>query len=346
MDPSTIVEPQPQPPASTVYSTPTGTAIAQAVAQHWPALGPVEGCHLLRRGFNDVYAVQFKAGGQRVARLSARRARGPANVDYEAGLLSHLQRAGASVAASLRTCAGASAGELAAPEGMRTLMLFDFLPGEPPGDVLADIEATGRDLARIHVASQHYSGPPSLYALALPHLLDQPLRWLLAAPTLDAGLRADFTAIGERLRARIDGLARLPEGACHGDAHAGNMHLADDPAGGRVASFFDFDDAGPGCLAYDLATWLWSLLLRAGPAGPDAAALERWRRFLHGYQSVREIDAQEFDAIARFVPVRHTWFMGEYASRMAEWGTQTMPSSWLRKQVDQMIAWESLQTPA
>jgi Ser/Thr protein kinase RdoA (MazF antagonist) len=229
---------------------------------------------------------------------------------------------------------------------MRTLMLFDFLSGEPPGEVLAEVEATGRELARIHLAGQRYDGPPSLYAQDLAHRLDQPLRWLLAAPTLDASLRADFTAIGERLRTRIDSLAPLPRGACHGDAHAGNVHLADGPEGTRIASFFDFDDAGPGCLAYDLATRLWSMLLHAGPAGPDVAALERWRRFLHGYRSVRDIDAQEFDAIARFVPVRHVWYLGEYASRMAEWGTQTMPASWLHKQVGQMIAWESLQTPA
>jgi hypothetical protein len=37
--------------------------------------------------------------------------------------------------------------------------------------------------------------------------------------------------------------------------------------------------------------------------------------------------------------------MGEYAGRIAVWGTQTMPTSWLRKQVELLTAWESLETP-
>jgi hypothetical protein len=60
---------------------------------------------------------------------------------------------------------------------------------------------------------------------------------------------------------------------------------------------------------------------------------------------VRELRAADFDAIAAFVAVRQFWLMGEYAGRIAVWGTQAMPTSRLRKQVDLLTAWESLQTP-
>lgn len=333
------------PPSAVAHSTHTGAAIARAVEGHWPA-GGVEGCRLLRRGFNDVYELQLAQGRRCIARLSALRARGEANADYEAALLAHLKAGGAHVATALPTRDDAHAIALPALEGPRTLMLFEHLDGEPPGDVLADVEAAGRGLARIHAAGANYDGPPSRYALTLPHLLHQPLQWLLAAPTLDDALRADFAALAVRVAARIDAPPMLARGACHGDCHGGNMFVTDGPGGERIASFFDFDDTGPGYLAYDLGTRLWSFLLRTAEPRLDEANLERWRGFLQGYRSVRVIAPADFDAVAAFVAVRHFWFMGEYASRMPEWGTQTMPPAWLRKQVALMTAWESLQTPS
>jgi Ser/Thr protein kinase RdoA (MazF antagonist) len=40
---------------------------------------------------------------------------------------------------------------------------------------------------------------------------------------------------------------------CHGDCHGFNARISD--AGS--AAFFDFDDGGPGYLAYDLSVFLW-----------------------------------------------------------------------------------------
>jgi len=41
-----------------------------------------------------------------------------------------------------------------------------------------------------------------------------------------------------------------------------------------------------------------------------------------------------------FVPIRHIWLMGEYAGRIAEWGSEAVPTEWLAKQVDILQAWE------
>lgn len=132
---------------------------------------------------------------------------------------------------------------------------------------------------------------------------------------------------------------------CHGDCHGSNNFMTDSLEGARIASFFDFDDAGPGLLAYELAVYLWAMLPRKVDADLDPTAREQWRHYISGYRSVRPIEATDFAAIASFVAVRHFWLLAEYAGRIDVWGTQTMPRTWLRKQVQLLTAWESLQTP-
>lgn len=132
---------------------------------------------------------------------------------------------------------------------------------------------------------------------------------------------------------------------CHGDSHGSNNFMADGPQGERIATFFDFDDAGPGYLAFELAVYLWAMLPCKLGATLDANEQERWRAYLRGYRSVRPLADADVAAIAAFVSVRQFWLMGEYAGRTAVWGTQAMPTSWLRKQVELLNAWESLQTP-
>ena len=88
------------------------------------------------------------------------------------------------------------------------------------------------------------------------------------------------------------------------------------------------------------------LVIRKPGAALDALEQDRWRAYLAGYRSVRPIPETDLAAIAPFVAVRQVWLMGEYAGRMAVWGTQAMPTAWLRKQVDLLRAWEALATPA
>jgi len=326
-------------------TTPTGHAIAQVVAQNY-ALGEIKSGTLLRRGFNHVYGLEFADGGRAVARLCADRPRGLPNIDYEAGMLAHLKTAGVPVAACLPARNGDVAVAMALPEGPRPLMVFEHLDGDTPGESLPDIEATGRGLALLHEAGKSYQGPASRYVLELPYLLGSSLEQLYTAPTMDAALKANFSAIAQDLTARIAAMPALTRMACHGDCHGSNNFMTDGADGSRVASFFDFDDAGPGWLAYELCVYLWAMLPRKVDGELDAPALGRWQRYIEGYRSARPLGSDDFEGIAAFVAVRQFWLMGEYAGRIAVWGTQSMPTSWLRKQVELLTAWASMTTPA
>lgn len=332
-------------PGDIAQSTPTGSAVARMVMEHY-ALGEVTHCVLMRRGFNQVYELRFADGRQAVARLCADRPRGMPNTAYETAMLWHLKAAGAPVAAPLAARGGAASIALPLPEGPRPMVLFEHLLGEWPGESVPDTEATGRGLALVHGLAQGYAGPPSLYQLDLPDLLHAPLQQLCAAPAMDDGLRAAYTALAERLDARISALMpSLTRVACHGDCHGANNFMTDGPGGTRVASFFDFDDCGPGLLAYELCVYLWNTLPRKVGGMLDEAGLTRWRHYLAGYRGLRPLPHADFEAIAAFLAVRQFWIMGETAGRHATWGTQTMPTSQLRKVLQIMEYWESMQTP-
>jgi Ser/Thr protein kinase RdoA (MazF antagonist) len=326
-----------------VSSTLAGDAIAHAVETYYH-VGKVKVCHLARRGFNHVYELLLDDGRRCIARLSAHRPRGAPNTAYEAALLTHLKSSGANVAAPWRTREGATSAQLLVAEGERTLMVFEFLQGDPPGEALADIEAMGQGLAQLHRLSQSYQGPASLYRLELPHLLHKPLQWLLAAPTMDTALQDSFSALGQRLAQRMASTQGLSQVACHGDCHGGNSFVTQGEGDQRIASFFDFDDAGPGYLAYDLAVYWWGMQMDS-TAALGATQLARWQHFLQGYRRVQPIASADLDAISLFVPVRHIWLLGERAHRIHEWGSQSLPQPWLRKQVELLTAWEAMTTP-
>lgn len=328
---------RPPPFVAPVYSTIAASEIRRAVEANW-AVGQVAGCHLLRRGFNDVYELRSAGGGRLVPRLANRRPRGAANTAYETGLLRCLQTAGVAVAGALPTRSGADWIELQAPEGARPLVVFEHLDGHAPGRDLSDIGLMGAELARIHEASIGYDGPPSLYHLDLDHLLLKPLSRLAGAPTVNSFLQDGFCAIAARLQQTIGDGAGLARAHCHGDCHGSNAFIVDRPVG-RRAAFFDFDEAGPGWLAYELAVYLWYLAMRKGMAVGDEKLAARWQAFLDGYRSVRATPSADLDAVPLFVGVRHLWFLGEFASRVPEWGAESLSTNWLGAELEHLGRW-------
>ena len=325
-------------------STPTGAAIAGIVSKAY-AFGEVAECELLRRSFNQVYGLRFADGRRVVARLSAERPRGAPKIEYEAALLGHLRARNVPVANCLPTANGTVATMVTLPEGERPLMLFEHLEGGMTGDDLPDVEAFGRGLAMFHDAAQDFVATDSHYTLDLNHLLESPLRLLLTAPTMTEVLRAQFTGLEDRLHHRISSMEGLTHVVCHGDSHGQNNFVSPGQNEERVASFFDFDDAGPGYLAFELAVYAWSLHPRSVSGQLDEKALIRWQHFIAAYNKVRPIPAADLQAIPSFMAVRHFWLLGEYAGRIPVWGSQAMPTAYLRKQVEMLTNWGTLVIP-
>jgi Ser/Thr protein kinase RdoA (MazF antagonist) len=326
-------------------STPTAGSIADCVQSNYDR-GEVVGSEFLRRSFNQVYRLEFAGGRRAIARLCAARPRGGPNLHFEAEVLDHWAGHGCAVSRCLRASNGDVSISVPLPEGARALMVFEFLDGEATGDSDEDIQTFARGLAALHVAGDSYRGTASLYTLDLDYLLWRPLEGLLRAPTMTTELRPQYEALAARLRDRIEGLGPLSRVMCHGDAHGYNNFVVPGEHGERKATFFDFDEAGPGYLAYELAVYPWHRFPRVPDDAPSDKVLSQWRRFIQAYRDACAVPAADLAAIARFMAVRQFWLLGEYAGRVPVWGSQVMPTDSLRRQVTMLEQWEGLELPA
>jgi Ser/Thr protein kinase RdoA (MazF antagonist) len=210
-------------------------------------------------------------------------------------------------------------------------VLFHELRGRPPEAAsLADARANGVTLAKLHNAADSYSAPAPLYRLDLDHLLRRPLARIRKSGLLEdaSAEAADLEAIATRTTERIEAHDGLTWTHRHGDCHGSNACITE--AG--EAAFFDFDDGGPGYLAYDLSVFLWAKV----SFGRKLHAV--WHAFVDGYRSVRPITQSDLEAAHAFVIVRHFWLMGEYASRAREWGTEL--TQWVAREGEFLRAWE------
>lgn len=312
-----------------LYSTAQIAAVEQFVTTHYPLAAPVS-CRLLQRGLNDVYLVTAADGARSVFRLSHHRARGPADVKGETAFLAHLVAAGVPVAAPIATRDGALFVSGQAAEGIREGALFQHLEGrDPQPAITGDARATGRTLALLHNAAETYAGGEAAYRLDLDHLLHRPLAQIRDSGIVEGQAMRDLEAIADRAATAINAMSGLTWTYCHGDTHGFNSRIN---ASGE-AVFFDFDDSGPGYLAYDLAVFLWSKL----SFGRSLTAA--WHAFLDGYRAHRPISDVDFQAVFPFVIVRHLWLMGDYASRAPEWGVNSM--GWLAAQTEFLTTWET-----
>jgi len=303
--------------------------VAQFVAERYALALPLN-CRMLNRGFNDVYLLVTATSERYIFRLSHHRARGAADVETETDFLTHLDRCGVPIATPVQTREGGLFVRGRTPEGVREGVLFRDLGGRAADAAsIADARANGVTLAMLHNAADSYVATAPLYKLDLDHLLHRPIARIRDSGIVDdAGARTDLETIAARTTRAIETFDHLTWTHCHGDCHGFNARIID---GGRAA-FFDFDDGGPGYLAYDLSVFLWAKVA----FGRKLFAV--WDAFVDGYRTVRPITRNDLDAAHWFVLVRHFWVMGEYASRAPEWGSE--PVKWIAREVDFLKAWE------
>ena len=173
------------------------------------------------------------------------------------------------------------------------------------------------------------------YRLDLDHLLHRPTNAILGIKGLSLDSQTRLREISEHLSASVSAIDNLTWTRCHGDCHGANARIAESGIHAGEAVFFDFDDGGPGYLAYDLAVNLWARTFF------NRKMHAQWHAFIEGYNSVRPITKTDFGAVHLFAAIRHIWLLGEYAGRISDVGSLAIPLEWVASEIENLRLWDS-----
>lgn len=307
--------------------------IEQVLSQY--DLGAISRCRLHHRGLNDTYKVEGSQGDTYFLRIYRSGWRSRDEIETEIAILLHLAQGKARVSTPVSRKDGQSLTSLDCAEGRRWAALFTCAPGEEVdfngySDVLAELY--GAAVATIHCAADSFEGRRLRPALDLAGLLERPLQLLTSTIAHRPEDVAYVNGLGDRLRHRIQGLADLEIGFCHGDFHGRN---ACEKKGSFT--FYDFDCCGWGYRAYDLAVFPWAFAVRQDTTERIEAT---GRAFLRGYVRRRTVGPTDVDAIAAFVAIRQIWLLGLHIGSGDRFGWGWINDSYFDRQLKVLRDWE------
>jgi Ser/Thr protein kinase RdoA (MazF antagonist) len=246
---------------------------------------------LLLHGYNTTYRVDTVDGRRFALRLNVLPRKTEANLDAEMAWLAALATdTDVAVPVPLATREGALhtsvRSELlghAVP-----VVMMSWLPGPDLDELSVRAgRALGRLAAALHAHAEAWSLPAGTALPAIDTvLMNVPYQLDVDHPLLTPDRRAVFDAAFTHVQAHYDSLlARSPRIALHADLHAGNLKWWR-----RRLAVFDFDDAGIGVPAQDLAIAAYYLR--------PAQDLEQ--AMLAGYAELRslpDVTPAEFEAV-------------------------------------------------
>jgi Ser/Thr protein kinase RdoA (MazF antagonist) len=286
---------------------------------------------LWHAGVNDSYEVDC-AGAPFIFRVAPAGWRTEEQLNWEVDLLRYLSVQGFPVAAPRKARDGNYVVAIATPEGKRPAVLFDFAPGNLPDQSDESAAAFGAASARLHNLTDGFKSQHKRFSIDREHLLDIPLSQL--RPFLRGNDILYIERLAERLGSDLAKRAdSLDTGICHGDLHGGNLHRG--PEG--ILTFFDFDCAGIGWRAYDIAVFRWATNFIRGEGGTD----ESWEAFIRGYRSQRDLPQSELDAVPLFVAARQLWLMGLHAYEAPRAGASWLSNTVIGHYVGLLRHWDA-----
>jgi Ser/Thr protein kinase RdoA (MazF antagonist) len=285
------------------HSIPAADALLALIARLYPLDQPLS-CALLRHSWNDSYDLATKST-RYIARIYGVAQHALPEIQYELDLLQHLAQQGAPVAAPILRLDGQAVTRLRAPEGIRYLALFPFVPGDVPPIPIGSQDQSyhfGHALAAIHSAADSFRSSLTRVPFDLAALLDGPLARL--RPYLAHRLADwhELVEVANEIRAAVTKLTpqELDWGIIHGDPFSANARITSD----NQVMWYDFDFCAPGWRALDLAH------AYASARDHKDNHVSVWNAFLTGYRAKRPIGESDLAAMPLLSAAADIWSMG------------------------------------
>jgi Ser/Thr protein kinase RdoA (MazF antagonist) len=323
----------------TQYSTLSPAALRDHIEINY-GVGPLTG-RLLIRNVSDTYLFESPTT-KYIFKIYRDAHRTLPEIEGEVELLKVLHERGARVAYPIRNLQGGSIQHFQAAEGIRHGVLFYFAPGKPVLDMGDEqLQTTGREMAAIHniTAAIELKHPRPVYDIQTtllgplktiePHYKELADEYNYLLETADKVI--------EKMK-QFD-TAAFSYGYCHYDFLPKNFHF--DEQGG--ATFFDFDFAGKGYLAYDIMTFyaFFFFFIDMGRISQEKADRD-FGVFLAAYREVRPLSAEEVEAVPYLAFMWWVFFMEFYQKHFEDWSNTFLTPRFIRERVALIRKWVDL----
>jgi Ser/Thr protein kinase RdoA (MazF antagonist) len=323
----------------TQYSTLSSAALRDHIEKYY-GFGPLTG-RLLVRNVSDTYLFEGPSA-KYIFKIYRDGHRSLPEIEGEVELLNILYDRGCRVAYAIRDLQGGQIQHFQAAEGMRHGVLFCYAPGKPVLDLNDEqLRTTGREMATIHsiTATIELKHPRPVYdiqtTLLGPLKTIEPFYKELAEEY--AFLRETADKVIGKMK-QFD-MAAFSYGYCHYDFLPKNFHF--DERGG--VTFFDFDFAGKGYLAFDIMTFYVFFFLFMDMGRITQEKVDRnFEVFLAAYREVRPLSAQEVEAVPYLAFMWWVFFMEFYQEHFEDWSNTFLGPRFIRERVALIRKWVEL----
>jgi Ser/Thr protein kinase RdoA (MazF antagonist) len=272
-------------------------------------------CALYKRGFNDVYRLS-NAERQFALRISPVNGRTCPELMAEVAVVNYIHAKGIGVALPIPRADGGWITEIAAPEGVRKAIVFDWVKGSTPKyDSESHVRQLGKLMGRVHAALDDMAPQPSLPCLGVNYLPRMSLNAICAGAVTNPDVILELTELSNRLDFRLNLVLECLSdwGLCHGDVANCNVLVDKD----RCA-LLDFEFCGWGWRLFDLASYR----LHARLEGSETQA---WGPFIEEYLALRPDAESSLEHIGLFMCLRYLWLAARHAERLMEKGIASLP---------------------
>ncbi|MDF2434428.1 MAG: hypothetical protein JWP44_4059 [Mucilaginibacter sp.] len=288
----------PDPIFPTQYSTLSAAALKDALEPRY-GLSDMN-CRLLIRNVSDTYLLKNNASDEKyIFKIYRDNHRKLEEIKAEVELLNLLSDNGARVSYPLKAINGDQIQSFNAAEGTRYGVLFSFAQGKVIYDMTnSQLETLGTQMAKIHQITANIDLHYKRKSYDIDTTILQPLQILETAfrqydlEEEYSWLKTTAAQVVERLK-EFD-TETFSYGYCHYDFFPKNFHFAEN---GDI-TFFDFDFAGKGYLAWDITSFAIHPFLQQNYGQINRLeASQMMETFLSAYKKIKSVSNQEIDAV-------------------------------------------------
>lgn len=313
-----------------VHSVLSPIALQITLEQNYQ-LGNIISINFFQAGLNDTYLVTTK-NDKYILRAYRKDWRSESDILCEIDLLNFLSHKKLKIASPIRKTNNEFITSVKAPEGLRYLLLFDYIAGTPPTYTKSaehEAQMYGKAFGQLHAALKSFTSPHVRFELDFKYLLLSPLQFI--KPFLNHR-QSDWKYLSQLADDLLYELNQLPitklsRGFCHGDLNTQNVHFEKNNIG-----LFDFDCCGYGYHAADIAAFKWGARLNNNE---DII----WPIFLTSYLSENKLSEADIKAIPLFSKIRHIWHIGLHTKLSNDRGAHWINDAYFNKQLSLLKSW-------